>query len=261
MEASLPMYGYAIAHYCDLFGERCGQPDAASAFVQRIAGGPCSVLDIGAGVGSTAFALAAAGFEVTALEPDAQMFAVLLARLALRKDLEAKLSPVARAAGFALGRSFDICTCFSVLHLLLEQEQRRRLVAYAAAHLAPGGRFVLEVPVHSPQRVERALSLAAERRFGDVRFQHDSSLERLEDGAWRTDWKFVASRNGEALEEVAQSFTWIACSAEEVHELLAAAGLVAENLYADFDGSTFVEAQSLVLVAVGRKLDGEVQAQ
>jgi hypothetical protein len=45
-----------------------------------------SVLEIGAGVGVTAAALAAAGFHVSALEPDPGMYAVMLSRLALRPD-------------------------------------------------------------------------------------------------------------------------------------------------------------------------------
>lgn len=201
------MYSRGIAQYYDLFADGRSQPDAASAFVVRIAGNGGAALDIGAGVGNTAFALAAAGLQVTALEPDSEMHAVLLARLALREDLQASVSPVPRPAGFELGKAFEICTCFSVLHLL----------------------------------------------FGDIRFQHFSSRQRLPGGLWQTVWRFTASRSGNQLDEAEQAFTWRASSAKEVQALLADAGLVTGHRFSGFDGGPFVDGDSPALLAVARK--------
>ena len=246
-------YSQGIARYCDLFGDPAGTPDEAAGFVERLAGAPCSVLDIGAGVGSTAFALAAQGLRVTALEPDEEMFSVLLARLALREDLEATLTPVPRAAGFALGQRFNLCLCLSVLHLVPDRGERLRLLGYAMEHLLPGGRLLLFVPVASPLRVERPIALTAERRFGDVVFRHYSAQTPLPDGAWCTLWKFSAARGDEELDSASQSFTWQAFAAAEVHDLLVNAGFAVERLHGGFDGCAFEEGSSRVLLAVARK--------
>lgn len=246
------MYSRGTSAYYDLFGDECGQPGSECNFIQRLAPHRGNLLDIGAGVGNTAFGLAQAGFEVTALEPDAEMFAVLLARLALRKDLESRLSPLPRPAGFALRKKFDVCTCFSVLHLQQPHEQRE-LFEFAAAHLVAGGRFVLEVPVNSPARVERARSLVAEQTFGDTTFRHYSALQQRPSDGWNTRWEFTIERGDEVIEHAVQDFAWRACNPTELNAMAVAADLVIDRRYADFEESAFVEEDSRVLVAVAHK--------
>lgn len=96
------------------------------------AGGP--VLDVGAGTGRVALALARAGHEVVALDVEPELLAALRERAG---DL-----PVETVAGdaraFSLGRRFGLVIApMQTVQLL--GGRHADFVACAAAHLAPGG--------------------------------------------------------------------------------------------------------------------------
>ena len=244
-------YSNGFAHYYDLFGTAWGRVDDAARFVIDLLPPRSSILEIGAGVGVTAAALAAAGHDVTALEPDPEMYAVMLSRLALRPDLESNLTPIPRAAGYPLSRRFDACTCFSVLHLL-EAAERSALVSYARRAAQPGGRLVLEIPVVSEKRLPRPWELAAQRRFGEMRYEHHSAAEPLSDGSWHTHWKFRALHGDVLLEETTQTFHWRPLSANDAGELLRSARVEVEAEYGGFDRSPYQPNESRVRLLVGR---------
>ena len=81
-------YSQCVAPYYDLFEGDIGRADEQLAWVQRRVKAGASVLDVGAGTGALAMTLASAGYSVTALEPDPEMYGQLLARLGARRDLE-----------------------------------------------------------------------------------------------------------------------------------------------------------------------------
>ena len=99
-------YSQGIARFLELVAAPPAEPDQ-TAFLAPLCPAGGSVLDIGAGVGRTAFALAERGVNVIALEPDAEMYSVLLSRLASRPELHARITPVPKPAGYALDRTFD----------------------------------------------------------------------------------------------------------------------------------------------------------
>lgn len=249
------MYGKGIAHFYDFFAPDSNESAKECAFIQRIARANISVnnsvLDIGAGVGSTAFAMAAAGFDVTALEPDAGMFAVLMSRLALRPDLQGTLSPIPRAAGFDLGEKFDICLCAYTLHLI-PPIKHAALFSFASAHLVPGGIFILAAPVDSSARVKRERVLEGERTFGEVTFQYFSALAKTGDHGWRTTWEFVTTRAGKVVDRVVQEFNWQTKSASEIRRYAVTAGLTVAQQYSDFVEAPFVDGKSRAVVLVAR---------
>ncbi len=98
------------------------------------AGGP--VLDLGAGTGRVALALARAGHEVVALDLEAAFLAALRARAG---DLPVT-TVQADAREYDLGRRFPLILApMQTVQLLGGPEGRGRFLATAAAHLAPGG--------------------------------------------------------------------------------------------------------------------------
>jgi SAM-dependent methyltransferase len=100
------------------------------------AGGP--ILDVGAGTGRTALALAADGIDVTALDDDAALLGALDARAADAGLTVATVCADARA--FALGRRFALIVVpMQTIQLLGGREGRAAFLRCAQAHLQPGG--------------------------------------------------------------------------------------------------------------------------
>jgi len=246
------MYSQGVAQFYDLFSDDPTLCRAETAFTRAMVPNGSSILDIGAGIGNLAFVLAAAGYHVTALEPDPEMYAAMLVRLALRRDLQSRLTPVPKPLGFALNKSFDACLSLAVLHLL-DQADREAMFRYAYAHLRAGGRFIVEEPVESPLRVELPHQLKAERIFGDTRFQHFYSMTRMPNGRWRTTWEFLTSRGDVLLDRRTREFDWKPGSRGELLVLAKNAGLVVEAEWADFERAPYVEQESKVLILVARK--------
>ena len=121
----------------------CGSYRADLAFWRELAaeqGDP--VLDVGAGTGRVALDLARAGHDVTALDRDAELAAVLRARAA-QLGLEVA---VADARTFDLGRRFALIVMpMQTIQLLRSAEDRGRFLSRARGHLAPGGRVALAI--------------------------------------------------------------------------------------------------------------------
>lgn len=246
------LYSHGVAQFADLFSPT---PEEPSRFLSSLVEPGSRILDVGAGVGGTAFALAAAGHEVTALEPDPEMFAVLLSRLAQRPELQARLSPVPAAAGFDFGPVFDLVFSFAVVHLL-EAADRLDLARYAAAQVRPEARVVLEIPVAAATRAASARELSGRCSLGEIVVEKYTTMEPAENGWWHTRWEFSIARKGQSVYTVGRTFRWYPCTPAEAFALLERAGLRVADAFGGFERERFVEGESRSLVAVAHVIPG-----
>jgi SAM-dependent methyltransferase len=101
------------------------------------------VLDVGAGTGRVALALARAGHDVVALDLDAE----LLRELELRGAGLPVQTVVADARGFQLpGRSFALCVVpMQTIQLFGGRDARAAFLRRAAEHLRPGGMLAIAI--------------------------------------------------------------------------------------------------------------------
>ncbi|WP_051022599.1 class I SAM-dependent methyltransferase [Nocardia pneumoniae] len=157
--------------------------------VDTIAG---PVADIGAGTGLSTMLVADAlpDARIVAVEPAAAMRAVLLSRLAARKDLRARITVLPR--GFLDTRLPTGCAAVIALGVIghFDPATRTRVWNAIADSLAPGADAVVEV--QRPGRVEPS----AERRYttaraGDLRYEGWSRADPVdaESLVWRMTYR------------------------------------------------------------------------
>lgn len=247
---SLVNYSQGIARFYDLFPPAGPDHDEAAQFLLTLLQPGCSVLEIGAGVGNTALALAESNIRVTVLEPDAEMYSVMLARLALRPELQARITPLMQPAGHPLNDSFDACASFAVYHLL-QPEERIALLSYAAERVKQSGSVVFEIPMAARTREAKPWSEVAHVTLGDLRIEHHSATEPAGDGWWYTHWVFRVLHGGTLIEEAKRTFHWYPSPYDEVRHALKTTRLNLVHAYAGYDRSPYVkhESRALLLVA------------
>lgn len=127
-------------------------PEVVGPIVERLAGlaagGP--VLEFAIGTGRIGLPLALRGLEVHGIERSAAM----LRRLAAKEGAERVHTTRGDMARTRVAGEFRlVCLVYNTIMNLTTQEQQVACFANAAAHLAPGGRFVVEVMLPRLQRV------------------------------------------------------------------------------------------------------------
>ncbi len=140
-----------------------------------------TVLEYGCGNGRIALPLAHAGLSVTGVDRSAPMLADFRARLAktpahVRARIALKRGDMRT---LALGRRFDLvlCTFNTFLHLYGRRDVEKFL-ARVRAHLAAGGRFLVDVSVP----IAAELARDPQRLYRWPRFRHPASGEMVRYG-------------------------------------------------------------------------------
>ncbi|WP_454197297.1 class I SAM-dependent methyltransferase [Nocardia sp. Marseille-Q1738] len=184
------------------------------------------IVDIGAGTGLSTVMIADAlpDAELVAVEPAPTMRAVLMSRLAARKDLRERITVL--PSGFLDCVLPDRCAAVVALGVIghFDAAARPRVWSTIAAALAPGGSAVVEV--QRPGRV----SEVAERRYtqaraGALRYEGWSAAHPVDADAliWRMTYR--AYRDQLLVQEtVAEHRVW-PVGAERLSEEAAGAGL------------------------------------
>ncbi len=139
--------------YDEFFGHL--DPTPAVAALERLAGSG-SVLELGVGTGRIAPPLAARGVHVHGIDASTRM----LDKLRQKTGGPALPVTVGDFADFNLNERFGVVfVAFNTLFALATQEAQVRCFERAAAHLGPGGVFVVEAFVPDPSRFDRGQSV------------------------------------------------------------------------------------------------------
>lgn len=238
------------------------------AFYAREAGGEGRrVLEIGAGTGRVALAVAAAGASVVALERSAPSLAVAAAkRSAAPTALRGRIALVrADMRAYAFRRTFDrVFLPFRVFQSMLAVPDQLAALAAARAALAPDGRLVLDL-------FDPRLDVLAEAAEGPAALAETGRRYRDARGEWReqvlahydleaqiVDLTYVYERSAPGGGGAERSFERLRVryfTRWEFEHLLARAGYEVEALYGGWGGEPpDVEGEDMIWIA--RKANG-----
>lgn len=163
-----------VAYYEKTYG---GRGEDVAFYRALLARTPGPVLEIGIGSGRIALPLARDGAEVTGVDLSAPMLSELEQRLAkeppeVRARVSARQGDMRALEDMSFGQRFPlvIATFNTFLHLYTRDDVERFLLG-VRAHLAPGGRFVMDITVPHPEDLARD----PDRAFGAPRFRDPSS--------------------------------------------------------------------------------------
>jgi SAM-dependent methyltransferase len=203
------------------------------------------VLEIGCGTGRVALALAAAGFDIVAMDRSEEMLAQARAKRAALAESAASRLALARGdmRDFTLAQRFaTIILPFRTFHLLLSVRDQRRCLAAIARHLDRGGRVAVHLFDAPPDIIARA----QEPVLGRERGVNRRTGRRVEaySGACTVDaarqirreiWhyrEFDADGNALREQQLELAVRWIRRT--EMRALLEQAGFAVEADYGDF---------------------------
>ncbi|MFN8074821.1 MAG: class I SAM-dependent methyltransferase [Kineosporiaceae bacterium] len=190
------------------------------------------VLELAVGTGRIAIPLAEGGFDVTGVDLAPEMLDVLRAK----PGADAVRTLVGDLTEVAVEGTFPLIYCvFNSLTNVVEQEGQVRALANVAAHLEPGGRFVVDgfVPakLNAWPENQRVAAEVVEAEFVQLEVErHDPSRQLIE----KTRVAFTPGAH--RLSPIVLRYVW----PSELDLMARLAGLRLEARWADWYGRPFV---------------------
>lgn len=217
--------------------------DRDLAYFQHLARDASAVLDLMAGTGRVAMAMAAASRGVvTCVDRSVGMLQVLRRKVARGPNIRAVCADV---SSLPLRCRFDLAVIpFNSLAEILGRAGRRAVLQDVRDVLVPGGRFICTL--HNPD-VRRETLDGVSRRLGPFLVSGDTSLEMTVTGTLDSSGEVATSEQqfrmvdgkGKVTDERRQVVHFALISRNEVEQTAQREGFELEALHGDYDGSAF----------------------
>jgi SAM-dependent methyltransferase len=248
----------ACAEFYDLIPLYRMRRDAP--FYVELAGrAPGAVLELGCGTGRIALPVARAGAKLTGLDASPAMLGIFRRKLASEpREIASRIKLVlGDMRHFDLGERFALITTpFRSFQHMLTVEDQKACLACVRRHLAPGGRFVLDLAAPN-------FSLLASQRIGEVFEDADFTDPATGDRIIRS-WKYVEILRHRQVNVVEFTYRRIGTGGAErsishrvairyffrfeVEHLLALCGFRVEEMFSDYDFSPFDGTREMITV-------------
>lgn len=237
-------YGSFFTAPVNAFWERM-VPEAATAadvaFVRRhIASAPARLLDVPCGAGRHALALARAGYEVTGVDVSEEA----IERAAKAGDGHSATFRRGDMRNLDLDERFDGVLCLGNSLSYFPPDEMRTFIASLAERVAEGGRLILDTSccAESLFPLAEVREVAFDGGTYRSRYRYDARLSLLKTKA--------ELRLGEEKHELLYAH-YVVTSGELVR-MVEAAGLQAESLSGDPDGTPFAPGMKRLLLVASR---------
>jgi SAM-dependent methyltransferase len=149
-------YGERIADVYDDWFAHVGDAEQAADLLVELGGGS-RALELGIGTGRVALPLAARGVEVHGIDSSPAM----VAKMCEKPGGDAITTTIGDMADVPVEGTFPLVfVVFNTFFMLTSQEAQVRCFRNVAAHLAPGGRFVIGAFIPDTSRIEQGTDLS-----------------------------------------------------------------------------------------------------
>jgi len=227
-------YGERIADVYDEWYVWLGEPESEAAMLAELAGAG-RALELGIGTGRIALPLAAKGVEVHGIDASP----AIVAQMRAKPGGDAIPVTIGDMADVPVDGTFElIFVVFNTFFMLMTQEQQVRCFRNVAAHLAPGGRFLLHAFVPDTSRIEKGQDVSVREASLDlVRLDttiYDPQAQRLDTTQVRI------TEQGIRLSHAKLRYAY----PPELDLMAQLAGLELEARYSTFDKQPFTAASA-----------------
>jgi SAM-dependent methyltransferase len=208
--------------------------EPAAAFLAELAGDG-TALELGIGTGRVALPLATRGVRVHGIDSSEAMVAQMRTKPG-GEEIQVTFGDFADVS--AVGRYRLIYVVFNTFFALLSQDDQLRCFRNVAAHLEPGGRFVIEAFVPDPTLYDRNQRVSTTRVETD-RVQLDAAqYDPVEQKV--TSQHILIGKEGIVLLPVQLRFAW----PSELDLMARLAGLKREARFGGWQGESFTAASA-----------------
>ncbi|HTL86136.1 MAG TPA: class I SAM-dependent methyltransferase [Acidimicrobiia bacterium] len=233
-------YGERVADVYDTWYKKLDSPGEVELLEELAAGGP--VLELGIGTGRVALPLAARGTKVHGLDASP----AIVEQMRKKPGGEGIAVTIGDMADVPVDGSFSLVfVVFNTLFMLTTQDAQLRCFRNVAAHLQPGGRFLVHAFVPDLSRVERGENISVrEAGLDHVRID-TSTFERNAQIINSTQVRMTEQGSRFVHAQLRYAFP------PELDLMAQLAGLTLENRWATFDKQPFTD-ESAFAVSVYR---------
>jgi len=222
-------YGTEIAgEYDELYDDMFDTDSAVGCLIELAGAGP--VLELGIGTGRLALPMIRAGLEVHGVEASEEMVALLRAKPD-GADIPVIVGDFAQVT--VPGTFSLVILAVNTIYALPDQDAQARCFANAAAHLAPGGRFVLDAWVPDVAQFSDGPSVrprsVSSKRVALVLAEHDPVRQRI------NTTQVHLRESGVRLHAVNHRYAW----PSELDLMARLAGLRLQHRWGGWDKSPF----------------------
>ncbi|NOK62404.1 MAG: hypothetical protein GFH27_549293n138 [Chloroflexi bacterium AL-W] len=243
-----PFYGLFTSPYDD-------QMEANFILTYALRAG--AALDVGAGQGDLALALAARGVAVYCVEPAAAMRQAILTRLANQPNLMPYLTVLSdNATDVMCQRRFPLIYMFYMFQHILDSGERQTILNNLAQHLAPGGTLLLNLWMYENLQSQE-LTLARHKSIGDITYRQYIGYNVHNSERFDVLTAYEVWFMGRCIECVAVSLPNVVLQCTELYDQLSKAGLHVRREYAGYDWAPFCNQPGLWIIEATRNQGDE----
>jgi len=218
--------------------------DDAGFYADRCATAAGPALELGCGNGRILLRLLARGIDAWGVDSSAQMLAELR-RKAGERGLGCHVEQM-DIRRLALPRRFATILCpYSLVTYVTEDADLRMLMQAVRAHLAPGGRLLIDAFVPRPVESFSEYRLDYRRAFGEATLVRSKRIQSLGPALNRIERRYqVVDGRGEVLEQVEVAETIRPFTPQQLRDLCTGAGMKIEAEWLDYGRGAVEEGEA-----------------